>query len=43
MNRADPNRVGGVSNPLLSNGGLGTSIAKSDASFRSRATEGVFA
>ena len=32
-NQTDPNRVGAVANPLLSNGGLGTSIAKSDASF----------
>ena len=31
-NRADPNRVGGPSNPLLNSGGLGTSVARgSDA------------
>ena len=33
MNTKDPNRVGGVTNTLLSSGGLGTSIAKSDASY----------
>lgn len=32
-NRSDPNRVGGPTNNLLSGGGLGTGIAKSDGSF----------
>lgn len=32
-NRADPNRVGGPSNNLLTGGGLGTGIAKSEGSF----------